>query len=221
MKILIATHYHPEHVGGIELSAHALALSLSEQGHQVSWCAVSWNALGAISDSGEPFTRIALSGTNCIERWTGLPCPILSPRSIIRLIRAVKGADLVFIHDTPYLVSIVASLAARAYKKRVLVLQHIGLVPYKSSLLSGLMHLSNIIFARIVLTPATQVVFNSLDVEHYFRSITSFSCPPKQIPLGINTALFKILQQGPGRTVNRGRSGFDRVGDIIVGIPTA
>ncbi|MCX6114382.1 MAG: hypothetical protein NTV65_04070 [Proteobacteria bacterium] len=45
MKILIATHYHPEYLGGIELSAHALALSLCEQGHQVSW-----NALGAISD---------------------------------------------------------------------------------------------------------------------------------------------------------------------------
>ena len=195
MKILIATHYYPEHVGGIELSAQALALSLCEQGHQVSWCAVSCSALGAISDSEEPFIRIALSGTNCIERWTGLPCPILSPRSIIRLIRAVKRADLVFIHDTLYLSSIVASLAAQAYKKRVLVLQHIGLVPYKSSLLRGLMHLSNIIFARIVLTPATQVVFYSLEVERYFRSITSFSCPPKQIPLGINAALFKILPE--------------------------
>ncbi len=63
-----------------------------------------------------------------------LAWPILSPCSIIRLIRAVKGTNLVFIHNTLYISSILASIAARAYKKRVLVLQHIGLVRYKSSL---------------------------------------------------------------------------------------
>lgn len=56
------------------------------------------------------------------------------PCSIIRLIRAAKGANLLFIHNTLYISSILASIAARDYKKRVLVLQHIGPGTYIISL---------------------------------------------------------------------------------------
>lgn len=185
MKISLATHYYPEHVGGIESLARDLAVGLCARGHSVSWL-----ALGAESVKTEAFARVSLVGTNIIESRWGLPLPILYPRSCSRIFKAVAESDVVIIHDVLYMASAAAFLAARFYKKPSVVVQHVGLVPYRNPVLRGLMHLANATIGRLMLRRADRVVFYSTAVKSYFERIGALSKEPEFIPFGVDTSLF-------------------------------
>ena len=67
MRILLVTHYYPEHAGGIEIIAGQIATRLARRGVEVCWAA---------SDSGETadptgVTRLPMSACNLAERRPG------------------------------------------------------------------------------------------------------------------------------------------------------
>ena len=130
-KIVIVSHYFPPHVGGIEIVAQAEAEELSRAGHSVS---VITSKVTKRERSGEYFgvyvTRVP--ALNLFEKY-GIPFPIFSPTLLTTTYRKVKHSDIVHVHDTFYLTSLVAGLAARHYKKPLILTQHVDFVshPYK------------------------------------------------------------------------------------------
>jgi len=101
----------------------------------------------------------------------------------------VREADIVLVHDGIYLTSIVAALAARVRRKPLVVVQHIGEVPYRSVALRFLMRLANRMFSMTVLKVADRVVFISALTQNHFKGL-NFRRQPERIYNGIETKVF-------------------------------
>ena len=123
------------------------------------------------------------------------PFPLWSPGALRRLAAAVRQADVVHIHDCLYLPSLVAYAAARLARRPVLVTQHIGMVPYRSRILRGLMSLAYRLLGRQVLRGASQVIFVSEVVRRYFSSFVRFRAAPALVPNGVDRALFHPVDE--------------------------
>ncbi|MGH6971718.1 MAG: glycosyltransferase, partial [Caulobacteraceae bacterium] len=98
MKILVVSSYFDTHPGGLETIAGRLSAELCEAGHQVKWMATD-----ATAPRQSNVEVVALRSWNAVERRLGLPLPLLTPAAIVKLHRAVKDSDLVFVHDTLYM----------------------------------------------------------------------------------------------------------------------
>jgi glycosyltransferase involved in cell wall biosynthesis len=93
------------------------------------------------------------------------------------------------LHDALYMASVVTFLAAKAHRRPLVIIQHIGQIPYRNPGLRGLMALANRIVARPVLSGADQVVFISEFVRTYFARLR-FRSPPRLIFNGVDTEVF-------------------------------
>ena len=145
---------------------------------------------------GSPASRP--EARNGVERALGIPFPLWSPGALRRLAAAVRQADVVHIHDCLYLPSLVAYAAARPARRPVLVTQHIGMVPYRSRILRGLMSLAyRLLGRRQVLRGASQVIFVSEVVRRYFSSFVRFRAAPALVPNGVDRALFHPVDDAP------------------------
>jgi glycosyltransferase involved in cell wall biosynthesis len=192
MRLALVTHYFPAHRGGIELVAGEIARSLAA-GHGME---IVWHASDC--DPAPPIAGVACvpaRSWNGVERALGIPFPLWSPGALRRLGAAVRQADVVHIHDCLYLPSLIAYAAARLARRPVLVTQHIGMVPYRSRMLRGLMWLAYRLLGRQILRGASQVVFVSDAVRCYFSSFVRFRAAPALVPNGVDRALFHPVDE--------------------------
>jgi Glycosyltransferase Family 4 len=112
MRILVCSAYFESHRGGIEFVAGQLAREYCSLGHSVSWLAA--DASNPPSGASAAGRVVPLRASNVSERWLHLPqaLPGLSAFRIIK--REVARADVVHLHDAPYLVHLLALMLARA-----------------------------------------------------------------------------------------------------------
>jgi hypothetical protein len=169
-RLLTVSNYFDTHRGGLEIVAGVLARELAGRGFEVTWLAS--DVTPAPTGCAVRSLRTASFGVwNFAERRLGVPWPVLSPAAVARLWREVRAADAVLLHDSLYMTSIVTSLAAGANRRPLVVLQHIGAVPYRNPILRGLMAAANLLVARPILGRAGQVVFISQFVRDYFARL--------------------------------------------------
>jgi glycosyltransferase involved in cell wall biosynthesis len=128
---------------------------------------------------------------NFTERRFGIPFPLWTPRCVPQLWRAIGSADVVHVHDALYAGNLVAALIAKLRRKPVVVTQHIGLVPYRSRVVRGLMSLANRIIAARLLNRADSVVFISWAVREYYDGLCRWRRPPHLVPNGVDTRLYR------------------------------
>ncbi|MGI8569102.1 MAG: glycosyltransferase family 4 protein [Methylocella sp.] len=186
VKLLTVSHYFETHRGGIEIVASSLARELANRGIDVTWLATD---AATISATTENVTRIALRASNLLERTIGIPYPLAYPSAWRRIFRETKRADAVLIHDGLYLTSVAAALSAYWAGKPYIVVQHIGMVPYRNVLLRSLMSVANKVIARTVLKHADQIVFISEVTQRYFASLECARLP-HLIFNGLDTNVF-------------------------------
>jgi glycosyltransferase involved in cell wall biosynthesis len=166
LRVLVVSHYYPEHGGGVEIAAHQIAKRLAARGMTVEWV--------ASQDSPESSTAagiVPVRAWNVSERLLGVPYPVWGLSAIGTLMRAVRRCDVVHLHDTLYMGNVLASWRAGALNKPVLVTQHVGLVPYRNPILSGTMEAANRLIAARVLNRASVTVFYSKTTERYFQPL--------------------------------------------------
>lgn len=181
MKLLIASNYFESHRGGVEIVAGQLARNLAaDQEMKVSWLAADASA----QPVGGPVRAVPLRASNMIERMAGLPMPLPYPSAIAAIRREVRSADVVMLHDTLYPSNWIAMLVAKRLGKPVLIVQHIGLVPYRNPIIRGIMRLADKLISRPMLAGADQVVFISGLTQRHFASV-NFRRPPRLIFNGI------------------------------------
>lgn len=188
MKLLTVTHYFESHRGGIEIVAGRLAREFARSGFRVTWLAT--DATSPPGPAAEPRMRtVSLSATNVVERRSGIPYPVPSPGAFLRILREVKAADAVLIHDALYLTSLAAFLAARWAGKPVVIVQHIGGVPFKNPLLRWTMEFANRLLTRPLLARADQTVFISESTARQFDGLR-YRARPQVIFNGVDTEVF-------------------------------
>jgi glycosyltransferase involved in cell wall biosynthesis len=204
-RLLTVSNYFDTHRGGLEIVAGVLARELAARGFEVTWLAS--NVTSAPAGCAARNLKIASFGVwNIAERRLGVPWPVLSLAAVARLWREVRAADAVLLHDSLYMTSIVTFLAASASRTPLVVIQHIGAVPYRNPMLRGLMALANRLVARPILGGAGQVVFISQFVRDYFGR-SRFRRTPALIFNGVDTEVFRPPVGGE-RAAARARFGF-------------
>ncbi len=187
MRLVLVTHYFPAHRGGVERVAAELAQRLArDHGAQIEWHASACDAPPEL-----PGVRaVPAACCNMIERRLGFPYPLWSPSALARLWRTVRAADAVHLHECLYLPNLVAYLAARRAGRPIVVTQHVGMVPYRSGLLRGILSAAYRFLGRRVLGGATQVVFISDAVKRFFETFVAFKAPPLLVANGVDTKVF-------------------------------
>src|SRR5690242_14526015 len=132
MKFLMVTHYFASHQGGIELVAEKLFRGLIQRQCEIVWAAANVTPAPAEEPSG---AVLPLKTWNGVEAITGLPFPVPSVGAIRKLCSEVSRVNVVLLHDCLYISNIFAFLRARTLGVPVMVVQHIGMVPYRNPLL--------------------------------------------------------------------------------------
>lgn len=188
-RLVLVTHYYPSRRGGVEIVAGELATRLARTGSlECEWFASALDS----PPQATPWLRIRpVHANDTIARRWSLPYPLWSLRGLLRLVAAIRRTDVVHLHDFVYQGSLIALLAARAFRKPVLITQHIGEIPYDSRLLRGTLALMNRTMGRWMLKRADQVLFVSATVMNYFTGIVPFRHAPRLQPNGVDLDIFK------------------------------
>lgn len=203
MKLAMVSHYFESHRGGIEIVAGGLARAIAPLGYEIIWLASNTSP----APDHRATTVIPLPATNILEDRCGIPMPIPTFSGIVRLFRAIRGADAVLVHDALYPTSVLAFIAARIWRKPFIVVAHLGAVPYESWVLRQANRIANNIIACPVLARADRVVVISEITARYFASVR-FRAPPTFIFNGLDTDIFRPVADSMTRSEIRDRLGF-------------
>jgi glycosyltransferase involved in cell wall biosynthesis len=187
IRILLVTHFYPEHRGGIEIVAGELSERLTRREVEIVWIASGPSEAAPVRG----ISQIPVAAWNVTERVLGFPYPLWGPIGLIRLCGEVRRCQLVHLHDSLYMGNVVAYLCARVLGKPVVVTQHIGLVPYSRRLLRVLLALANQTLGRLVLGGSSRSLFISQKVQDYFRQFVHFRRDPMYVPNGVATSTFR------------------------------
>lgn len=191
MRLLIVSHYFESHRGGIEIVAGHLVRGFAQSGHQVTWLATAVTAPPAASAD---FAVVGIRAFNALERYLGLPIPIPTPFAFRKIWREVHRADAVLVHDALYPTSFVAVSFAHLAKKPVVLVGHVGNVPYRNPFLRWLMRLGNAALVRPILARVDRVAFVSRVTRQHFADV-QFRSPPAIVFNGVDTAVFRPLAE--------------------------
>ena len=188
LRLLMLSHYFEERRGGIELVAAALARELALHGMAVTWLAASGARAGPDGER-DGYRRGALHASALADRLLHIPYPLLLPSAWRRIFREAARHDVILVHDALYMTSIVAYLAARVHHRPLVVVQHVGFVPYRSALLRTLMRLANLCVAAPILRRSERVVFVSQLTLRHFAHLR-WRRAPALIFNGVDTGTF-------------------------------
>lgn len=209
MRIVLVTHFYPAHGGGVEQVAARLAERMAALGVEVVWFASD-------TDAPPPLAGVRcepMRTCNAVERLSGFPYPLWSPASLARLARSVRAADGVHVHDCIYAGSLAAAWLARRHRKRLVVTQHIGVVPLPRPL-RPLLALANRLGARVVLRRAAGVGFISPVVRQYFEGLVNAATAFHYVPNGVDGDIFHPAQ--PDAPERRAQQGLDPARPLLL-----
>ena len=166
LRLVLVTHYFPSHGGGIERAAAGSAARLIESGSvTIEWFASDCDEAPA---SAVGLKLIPAPSWNGLEVRTGLPYPLWGMTAWRELWRSIKRCDVVHVHDYLYMGSLLAWAMAKLARRPVIVTQHVGNVPLRSSVLSRLLRLVNATAGVFVLRRTAATVFVSHHVMAQF-----------------------------------------------------
>jgi glycosyltransferase involved in cell wall biosynthesis len=188
VRVLMLSHYYEAHGGGIEAVAARLAAGLAARGLAVTWMAADANP----PPPAVPGLQLrAMAAWNGVERRTGIPFPLWTPRALWQLPDIVRAHDVLLVHDSLYTANLVGIAAARLAGRPVLLVQHIGNVPYRNPLVHGLVRLGNATATRWAMAAARRVVFISTAVQAWFTARNpELAAKAEFLPNGVDTATF-------------------------------
>jgi len=194
IKLLLVTHYYPNHRGGVEIVAGKLVDYLLKIGSiDIIWLASNVDA----PPNDQPgLWCMPMPANNWIEKKLQIPYPLWTIPALYRLWKLVKDTDIIHIHDYLYFSNLTAFLFAKIQKKRLIITQHIGFIPYNNTLFRWLLSFLNATLGCWILRHADQAIFISDVVQKYFSKKTRFCQPALLIPNGVETSIFCPTDEG-------------------------
>jgi len=162
-RILIVIDFFAPHIGGLEEVGRAQAASLTRRGHDVIVLTCSpGRGVPREETAAEGYRIRRVPALNFIERRWGVTFPLVSPLLLLLLLREVRRADIVHIHDAFYPLSHTAFLACRLAGRRYHMTQHVAVVDHPSRLVVAVQRLVYALAGRPMFRrAATVVAYNS------------------------------------------------------------
>ncbi|HPS20921.1 MAG TPA: glycosyltransferase family 4 protein [Candidatus Omnitrophota bacterium] len=199
MKILVVTHYYNAHGGGVEIVAgNIIQTLLKKENIDITWIASDVDKPPAVTSS---FRSIPMNANNYFENKFGVPYPLWGLRSLSKLFKAVKAADIVHIHDYAYFGNIAAFCAAKFYKKRIVITQHIGYIPYKNPIFRIILSCANRTIGLLMMRTSFKTVFISESVRKYFDMNNAYNT--LFISNGVDRSLFYPPHENTRQDIRR------------------
>lgn len=165
-RLLVVSPYYASHGGGVEIVAEQVASGLADRGFDVTWAASDTDP----APTANLIRCVPMRANNVIEVRTGVPVPLWMPGALRQLWRLIRESDIVLMHESLYLSNLLAAVWTRMLGKPLLLVQHVGEVPYRSFVLRMIVRAGNSLAARLAQLCAARVVFVSEVVRSYFRS---------------------------------------------------
>lgn len=229
MKILVAMHYAPPHIGGMEAVVEKQTASLHAYGHDVTLITLKHNR-NLKTQEQLPTHRVRrFAALNFIENKFGITFPLVSPFSIFGINREVGKADIIHIHDVFYLLSHITATIATIRKKPIYLTQHVALVDHPNRFVMAVQKFMYHTIGIFILRKAKAVIVYNVNVKNFLVGlgvdkskilqihngidINAFSPGPTKLKKSLR-ARYNIPQQKPvvlfvGRLVHK--KGFDLV----------
>lgn len=200
LKILQVSAFFPSRGGGIEVVAHQLAKGFSQKGYQVAHIA------GGLSESDVRLAANEYEQINCryvdvLGEKIGLPMPLWGMSGIKKIWNSVRSNDLIHIHDYLYFPCMLAFVFAKINRKKVVITQHIGNIPFSNLFKQWLLKVLNKYLGLPVLRSCDAVVFVSKTVESYFKSLSMRELQSQVIQNGVDGDLYKPLEKREASTM--------------------
>ena len=170
-RALIVIHYFPPHIGGMEEVAVAQAASLARRGHPVTVLTCGHARGLPRREESDGCTVRRIRAVNFIERRFGVTFPVIGVGGVLRVLREVRRADIVHVHDVFYPTSHATVLAARVLRRRYFMTQHVAMVEHPSRLV---MAVQRFIYATVgawALRRAERVVVYNAIVRGFVASL--------------------------------------------------
>lgn len=189
MKILIVSSYYPPHLGGLEIVAFNHANLLAKRGHEVNVLTSSVNK-AEVSYVKNGVNVIRVKALNFIENKWGVPFPLFSIRFLWIAFREAKKSDVVHIHDVFYLSSFFAMLAARFYKKPVVLMQHVEMIKHPSKLVMMGQKLAFATTGAYVFKHSKKIITLNDRVDAFLMQCGVDNSKLVALPNGVDSTLF-------------------------------
>jgi glycosyltransferase involved in cell wall biosynthesis len=189
MRIALVTHYMPPHTGGIEQVAALLSRIYADAGHEVHWIACA-DPERPGREAQDGLTLVRLRAFNGLESRFAMPFPIPLRGAYAEIDRAVRGAEVVHLHDCLYPTSIAADAAARRHGRPTLVTQHVGMVSFGRGLVDPVLFGAYRTVGQRVLRHARTVAFVSDSVREWFTRHVDHSLHGETVANAVDLARF-------------------------------
>jgi len=184
--LLMLSHYFEDQRGGIEIVAAALARELTSLGFAIVWLGTG---VDANQCAGTGYRKRSLAASSVAEKVLGIPYPVLLPSAWRTIFRETARSEIVLVHDALYMTSLIGWLSARLHRKPLVIVQHVGFVPFRSALLRALMQLANRLVAAPLLHRADRAIFISELTMKQFAGVR-WRREPTLVFNGVDTSIY-------------------------------
>jgi len=193
-------HHALPHAGGLEKVVDVETSGLVGRGWTVALLtSATGSTAGTSTRAGVRVARVR--AWNVLERRFGVPFPLFGPGLAPAMLRAVRRADLVHIHDVLYLTSWVGALCSRLLGRPYVVHRHVGLVHHSSAAVGLVQRLVLRTVGRLVLDGAAAVL--AID-DHVAGTLAP--APGSRVHVlrnGVDTAMFRPASSGERERLRR------------------
>lgn len=202
MRILLASHYYPPHVGGIENVVRNEAVHLARAGAEVT-VLTSGPKTATVVEDGVRVVRIA--AWNGAEARAGVPFPVLSPRVLTAALRWARWADVVHVHDCLYVTSWASGLAAALTRTPQVLTQHVALVEHPSPLVRAVQRGVYAVAGRALVRRARRVLVLNDRVAAFVAGHGARTGAVRHLANGVDTETFQPARTPAERDAARER----------------
>lgn len=216
-RVLLASHYFPPHLGGVENVVRHEALGLARHGVEVTVLTSGETSGTRMVADGVRVVRVA--AWNGLERRGGVPFPVVSPRLLATALALARWSDIAHVHDVLYMTSWAAGLAATLARRRYVLTQHVGVVEHPSRLVRAAQRGVYALPGRRLLRGAERVLVVNATVANLAMASGARAGAVRHFANGVDAALFRPAASAAERAGPRDRFGLpqDRTLVLFVG----
>jgi glycosyltransferase involved in cell wall biosynthesis len=181
--VIVVTYTYPYIGSGIGNVALNQAVRLSKLGHNVT--IISSNYPKSKSEfKRNGVTHLKMNANFILEKFN-VPMPLFVFNKKAK--EAIKNSDIVHIHDSIYVSSLLAVFLAKKYKSKVVLTQHIAFLKYKSLILNILQKIAYLTIGKYVFKNSDSIIYFNPQVEALVKQYKNVI----NLPNGVDTNIFK------------------------------
>ena len=117
--------------------------------------------------------EIGIPSWDGIREATDLAFPLFAPWQAVSIVREVRNADIVHLHESFYPINQAALWAAVLLRRPVVITQHIADMPVAGILRGNAVRLANVVMTRPAFAVADRVVFYSRRTQAHFKELST------------------------------------------------